>query len=265
MTVLRLIKKIDHKGFSQVLMKKIQDMTKAIGIRITKIQDLEANRKLTDNRMETEEDMTEDTREVQNFLIIHTWAPLKVGHDSKMIHIRTSRSRNHLETGKLSPQEAKVRLSKQATSQKALIKLQIRTIIHPLKVITPLKNLANRRVILSRRESVDTETVTTENKKITEEIEVTLEKETGTIDTNKEVNDLTFINQGIDKVIIKVLPKIDLPSEDLDPDQNHPVSKNALIMILHHKVHQPDKSLHHKILPATQCKYQLQLPRLKNW
>ena len=94
---------------------------------------------------------------------------------------------------------------------------------------------------------------------------MTLEKEIGTIDTNKEVSDPTFISQGIDKEIIKVPSKIDLPSEDLDQDQNHPVSKNALIMIHHHKGLQPDKILHHKIHQTTKCKYQLQLLQLKNW
>ena len=103
------------------------------------------------------------------------------------------------------------------------------------------------------------------SKKIIEEIEVILEKETGTIDGNKEASDQTFTNQGINREIIKVLSKIDLLSEGLDPDQNHPVSKNAPIMILHHKGHQIDKSLHSKSLLTTRCKYQQQLLQLRNF
>ena len=150
MTVLQLIKKIDHKGFNQDLTIKIQDMIKEIGSRITKIQDLGVSKKLMGNKMENEDDMTEDIREVQNFLTIHTWVPLKVGHGSKMIHIRTSQSKNRLEIGKLFLQEAKVQLFKRATSQKVLIKRQTKTITHLLRVITPLRNLANQRVILNR-------------------------------------------------------------------------------------------------------------------
>ena len=66
---------------------------------------------------------------------------------------------------------------------------------------------------------MDTEIVTIGSKKIIEEIEVILEKETGTIDGNKEASDQTFTNQGINREIIKVLSKIDLLSEGLDPDQ----------------------------------------------
>ena len=49
---------------------------------------------------------------------------------------------------------------------------------------------------------MDTEIVTIGSKKIIEEIEGILEKETGTIDGNKEASDQTSINQGINREII---------------------------------------------------------------
>ena len=247
-------------------MMTIMGLEKEKETKTIKIINIEGIKRIMASLMEKEGLMIEVIEEILNSLITKTWDLLKAGQDSRWNRIRTSKNRSRSGKGKLYHLVVKVPTNMPVISQKVLSQTLKRTIIHPLMAIIIPKNQVNLRITRNRSERGVIEIVNIEWKKTIEEIEVTIEIETGIIGLFQEDKGPTSpINPGIKLENTKVQFKIGLLSNDQDQDPNRLTLRNVLIMILLHRDPQADKSLRNKTLhQTTQKSFLHRLPLLKN-